>query len=379
MGTNFFSRIQNRIFLYLFFLIFVPFILILGTSSLLFKKILDTTNEESLLILSRFVSSLSSTGMIQSFDDIRLLANTPEIRNEDVPLETKKEKFMLYKQFHTRIADLTLLDDKGRFLISTDLKRHKDLNTSLCYTKAREGAYSLSDVHVSENPPHTSILFCVPIFNEQGFSTSVLVGEMETSLLSYLINIPDETVASKLFILDFNGTVIFHPDKALVLSTMNAPKLVDAIRQSKNFVEYSYNHQTLMAAITPVKSAGYLDNPRWYLIASKEKSGSYSFFRGELSVVLWFIIGCILLILLVGILISRRIVPPVVHLSNAALRVSEGDFDVKVPVESDDELGELSMVFNRMTRNLREHTIPKRKVDQVVFRKTKDIKEKSKK
>jgi adenylate cyclase len=54
------------------------------------------------------------------------------------------------------------------------------------------------------------------------------------------------------------------------------------------------------------------------------------------------------------VLLSRAITQPITHLRGALSRVEQGDFEVRVPVLSSDELGELSSAFNRMAQGLAE-------------------------
>ena len=53
-------------------------------------------------------------------------------------------------------------------------------------------------------------------------------------------------------------------------------------------------------------------------------------------------------------LLSRAITTPIAKLRDALARVREGEYEVRVPVVSSDELGELSDAFNRMARGLAE-------------------------
>ncbi|CAN5270976.1 hypothetical protein BH24ACT16_BH24ACT16_01270 [soil metagenome] len=50
----------------------------------------------------------------------------------------------------------------------------------------------------------------------------------------------------------------------------------------------------------------------------------------------------------VGLLLARRITRPLRDLNHAAWRVAHGDYEQRVPVRSDDELGELAASFNTM-------------------------------
>ena len=68
-----------------------------------------------------------------------------------------------------------------------------------------------------------------------------------------------------------------------------------------------------------------------------------------------------LAILLVGSFQAQRIVAPVRTLADAALRVASGDLSQRIPVASDDELGDMATAFNTMAAELeRQHTLRRR-------------------
>ncbi len=58
------------------------------------------------------------------------------------------------------------------------------------------------------------------------------------------------------------------------------------------------------------------------------------------------------LIILIGFFVSRNISRPITELKNAADKVADGDTDVSVSIDSDDELGSLAKSFNGMVKNL---------------------------
>src|SRR5205085_2385605 len=55
-----------------------------------------------------------------------------------------------------------------------------------------------------------------------------------------------------------------------------------------------------------------------------------------------------------ALLLSRSITSPLARLRDALALVRSGNYDVRVPVVSSDELGELSVAFNRMAQGLAE-------------------------
>jgi sigma-B regulation protein RsbU (phosphoserine phosphatase) len=56
--------------------------------------------------------------------------------------------------------------------------------------------------------------------------------------------------------------------------------------------------------------------------------------------------------ILVAVLASRAVSRPVSELARAALRLGQGDFAVKVPVRSNDEIGQLAQTFNEVAPHL---------------------------
>lgn len=65
----------------------------------------------------------------------------------------------------------------------------------------------------------------------------------------------------------------------------------------------------------------------------------------------------IILTLFGNILISRNLIQPLKKLVKASKEITKGNLDFKVDVGSGDELGELSVQFNRMTQELKEAKI----------------------
>jgi signal transduction histidine kinase len=85
--------------------------------------------------------------------------------------------------------------------------------------------------------------------------------------------------------------------------------------------------------------------------------GSVQFFqtlRKISAVLLWFIFLSIMAILLASILFSQSMVAPISNLVMAVAKISSGDLNSKVPVQTKDEIGFLSFKFNQMRESLLE-------------------------
>jgi len=71
----------------------------------------------------------------------------------------------------------------------------------------------------------------------------------------------------------------------------------------------------------------------------------------EILLLISFIIG-MLVIVIVSILLSIRIIRPILELKNSAVQISKGSFENKIVINSSDEVGELANAFNTMSREL---------------------------
>jgi two-component system NtrC family sensor kinase len=66
-------------------------------------------------------------------------------------------------------------------------------------------------------------------------------------------------------------------------------------------------------------------------------------------------IAAIAAAVLIGVYIYRSIAGPIATLASATVRVSSGDLDTEIPVETSDEIGKLAQGFNQMMKSLRQH------------------------
>ncbi|MBQ5312030.1 MAG: HAMP domain-containing histidine kinase [Oscillospiraceae bacterium] len=63
-------------------------------------------------------------------------------------------------------------------------------------------------------------------------------------------------------------------------------------------------------------------------------------------------LAVLLLVVFSGMYFVKSIVIPVNHISSTASRYAEGDFSVRIPVQNDDEIGELCGIINKMAEEL---------------------------
>jgi two-component system, OmpR family, sensor kinase len=105
---------------------------------------------------------------------------------------------------------------------------------------------------------------------------------------------------------------------------------------------------------------GTRKDPQWVALYSRnfeEVAETVSFIRGR---VLWACAAALLVALIGGWIVARRLARRVRRVERAAADVARGHMGEPLPVESEDELGQLTRTFNAMQQKLREVDIARK-------------------
>ncbi|MET0972806.1 MAG: HAMP domain-containing sensor histidine kinase [Thermoleophilaceae bacterium] len=134
-----------------------------------------------------------------------------------------------------------------------------------------------------------------------------------------------------------------------------AARAVRSGRMQTGFGNFQGEHIGLVAQpIGPEK------NPQWVAVYSRsfeEVAETVSFIRGR---VLWATAAALLIALVGGYFVAHRLARRVRRVERAAADVAHGHFQEPLPVDSEDELGQLTRTFNDMQRQLREVDIARK-------------------
>lgn len=106
----------------------------------------------------------------------------------------------------------------------------------------------------------------------------------------------------------------------------------------------------------PVVSAyGPLDTKdfRWGIVAKMDTAEAFEPINRFGRLLLLTTAGIALGVTMLALALASMFARPVQRLAEAALKVSQGALDVQVPVESQDEFGDLARAFNKMSRSLK--------------------------
>jgi HD-GYP domain-containing protein (c-di-GMP phosphodiesterase class II) len=165
------------------------------------------------------------------------------------------------------------------------------------------------------------------------------------------------------FVVDQNGTALFHPDSALVDSKrpMTELKIVDEWRQSNSQIQSGlvpfvadYNGQS-HAMIGAYSTAQLGKNMRLGVITMQDEAKALASV-GDMRWQTWMIsLAFAFLALIVGAIAARALTKPIHDLSVAAQNIAGGDLSTRVDARNITEIGALGASFNTMADELEDH------------------------
>jgi len=149
--------------------------------------------------------------------------------------------------------------------------------------------------------------------------------------------------AQNVVFVDPNGRAIAAYDKEMVGKEISA----DLLSQGVDLETDGRKIGTLLAG--PLLSTKLDQSERQFLEAVNRKI----IFAGAIGLAAALLLGCLLV---------RQLTRPLNKLTAATSKVARGELDHRISLRSDDELGELAELFNRMTRNLQESEESRRRM-----------------
>jgi class 3 adenylate cyclase len=111
-----------------------------------------------------------------------------------------------------------------------------------------------------------------------------------------------------------------------------------------------YLGNRVVEAYTPLAVPG--SDLHWSIVATREISDAFARVSAFSKTLILTVTAIIFIICVAAMLLAQIFVRPIRRLEAGTLRISEGKYDVAVPVTSRDEFGDLTAAFNEMSRSL---------------------------
>ncbi len=252
-----------------------------------------------------------------------------------------------------RYTDFYILDREGKVLAGSSFieKAGYLVEKESLATVLEENTYVSQVMLTKEGLPYILLALPIHVLNRV---EKVLVADLNLRDIWDLIDdiVLGETGRACLF--SKCGTLIAHPDKSMVLTTMKDEVPVNSFSDltMEGMVQYErgIRRRGKLIAYMPVKGIDW--------IVSLEQSIDEAY--RPLGIVWYEVLGVIAVAIAFAIfasyLLAQRVSKPLRHLLEGSRIIGMGNLEHSIQVEIEDEIGSLTHAFNEMVANLRERS-----------------------
>jgi len=249
-----------------------------------------------------------------------------------------------------------------------DIRQHP----SYAYV-ALEAKPTWSSVYVSFLEPTLILSALQPVYNSQKQLEGVLIAALRLDSIGQFLNSLKIGKSGQTFIIERNGTLLATSTPEKPFRTQNGKKELfkvtessDAVTQTTaKYLEIHFqnlhkitkaqqinveiNGQHKFLKVLPFQDGKGLD---WLIVVVVPEADFMEQIHASNRTTMLLCLAALAMATVLGIFTSRWIIKPILKLKDAAIALSEGQFDKNVKLERSDELGVLAAAFNSMAAQL---------------------------
>ena len=222
---------------------------------------------------------------------------------------------------------------------------------SAFFKKAIFGNMVISGVRITEdNLPF--IYIAVPV-SRLGDVTEILWGELNLKSVWDVLEGITIGRTGQVYIMDLFGRYIAHKeiDRVVTAPPMEKPDILKEVRASSRPVKWTeQKEETRFFCL-----GSYVPNLDWIVVLQQPMPEIYTYLYQSIYWAVGLTVIICFIALLFGWIYVKRFLSPIHSLHRQVQRISRGDLERKVSVDTTDEIGELSLAFNEMTDSLQEY------------------------
>lgn len=279
---------------------------------------------------------------------LKVTANLPDLQSMEI-VRQLPVLWSMTKQYPE--MQLIVIDSLGNQTVRTEGTLANSADRDYFQQVKNGASFAVSDVLVAKGTGKKAVIISVPIKDSLDKLIGVLVGSLDLEYLSRIVDDIKIGQTGYVVLLDRQGRVIAHPDKALVQEMTDLSSLEpvrEAISGKTGALSYEFKGSKKLAGYSNVTLAG------WGIVAQQPYDEALA---GASKVRLTGVVAtlaAILIAMVVAFMAAGVLVRPVRELVAASGRIAEGDLTAKTTVSSRDELGQMAETFNVMVDNLQQ-------------------------
>jgi len=290
-----------------------------------------------------------------------------------------EQDFLIFSSAHPSYYQVRYLDERGQEIARVDTRNGRTIiipedqlqDKSDRYYFIEGGKLPPGDIYISpldlnreygqlEQPSHPVVRYVTPIYRDDAYLGVVVVNIEGNALLAF---VESQDSPGKLVMTDQDGYYLAHPDPAKQwggptdLNTgesvvQDYPEVSEAVLSGKSGDAIGRDQVFIY---TPVLYWPQQPQHYWVIMRIEPVKALLSplfDFRLTSGLIL---LSAILIALILTVLLARNFTEPVLALERGVQNIAQGDFSGQLPVTSNDEIGQLTISFNKMARLIRSY------------------------
>lgn len=303
-------------------------------------------------------------GIVQQFatdEDVKNILDTTkagERMTENSIYPTVLEKMVATANLDTQniqgtfVADL----DSSASITSggTISGKDYDVTTRVWYDCTKTGKTMITKPYISASTGKTILSIVQPVFNQN--KTVVGVVGIDVVIETIINVMGNYTIGDNgyIMLLASDGTFVYHPNSQLIDTLIRDIDITDNIgqaisSQSSQALKYKADGQRKFGYIMPIGDTGFI------ALSCIPNTQYYSLLGVAVALLLLVIVLGVIFILVLMSRLSSRIVRPLIKLNSAAMELAQGNLDVTIEAQTDDEVGELGKSIEKTVVRLKEY------------------------
>ncbi len=341
-------KIQTKVFTIIFTIILITgvtaiIIIAIVSRSMLETEVYNHLEDVAVSKVQNIKTLLNQEiKLVKSFATDQSIIQTITTKNITPAMERIKTLIKIYDD----ISQITILDKNGDILVSNNTNITMD---SKIFAQAKEDIY-IGDIHYSKITDTNIFSIASPILINNIFSGIVSINLKVTSGLYKITT--EKTGLGKtgeIYLINQDGYMItpsrFLDYTFLKMQIMSSKNWLNLVND--HAIDIYKNYQGKMVIGTHRKIGN------WYLLA--EISTEEAFIPVDDLVQKMVFLLTLLLTLsgIMAVLIASSIIDPIIQLKRKIEEIEKGNWNYKIVINTKDEIGQLSIVFNRMITKIK--------------------------
>jgi len=334
-------------------IIILMLIISLGPLSIFFATTYFDTNQRIKKDTEALMQQTSS-GLQNHIDEwvdknIRILktaSNLPDMQSLDPVKQTEILK-TIQKEYPWMYLVFTL-DPKGSNTARSDGKKLTNYSDRAYYKDIASGKQLSWQTLIGKTSGQPALVISVPIMKD-GMLIGVVASAMTTDTISKSVATWKKGRTGFAFLVDETNKVIAHQRKEYVTKERNLGSYpIISMNKGKRMAFSEFTGENGAPAVGSLIKNKY----GWALVVQQDKSEVYQTLATYQKYLFLIFITSAILVILIAWVSAKKIVGPILTMTDAANQISLGDLTVKLDIKSKDEIGLLANSITRMQTSL---------------------------